>query len=614
MNHPNLLIFSMAVLLSLVCQPAHAVTGHWHLTGSRFSATPTSAPKPQTVGGTVDIALLADGRHSLNITLNGSTTNHTGTFGVGGDRLILSTEDEANGRVIYTKVVITKIENEILTLNIARAEHEDGMREVFPGDSDVIRHPHMLAFAATAGVLTRQALTEPDAEKWEGVYDFEGNLLNSGFRKDLLYESDSFALQIQRLSNGGYLISDGDDYDIYSAGSEGLEHYDVDAETRIDYESEFWRSTRRYSMEFVRLVQLGYGQVVLLFFSADLGDLDFKGGEHYPSSGPFPHVDWAGSDAGLLTKYPRITDQSLSGTVEAGDRVLLKVDTVGEVEGYQWYRGLSGDTSSPVAAANESTFLFFAGMGFQDFWVRVSGPDNNADSETISIRGILPMIVDEPEDGEGAPGSPVSLAVEAEGFDLAYQWFRGDSGDEDDPIQGATSPSVQVTVANDIRNYWVKVLGRNNSVFSRTVTVAPTKDPDEFEEWAADAGLTGADAALDATPHNDGVPNLLKFAFNLDASRPDRRQLASGMDTGLPTMAMADIDGQPRLTLTFPRRKNSSLIYRAEFAAELNAWTTSDLPFLVEEIDGEWERVTAIAPPTEGIENSRFGRVRIDIP
>ena len=40
-----------------------------------------------------------------------------------------------------------------------------------------------------------------------------------------------------------------------------------------------------------------------------------------------------------------------------------------------------------------------------------------------------------------------------------------------------------------------------------------------FESWANGAGLTGDNAKPTATPHNDGITNLEKFAFGLDASK-----------------------------------------------------------------------------------------------
>ena len=42
---------------------------------------------------------------------------------------------------------------------------------------------------------------------------------------------------------------------------------------------------------------------------------------------------------------------------------------------------------------------------------------------------------------------------------------------------------------------------------------------DPYGEWASKSDLTGSNADKTATPHNDGITNLEKFAFGLDASK-----------------------------------------------------------------------------------------------
>ena len=57
-------------------------------------------------------------------------------------------------------------------------------------------------------------------------------------------------------------------------------------------------------------------------------------------------------------------------------------------------------------------------------------------------------------------------------------------------------------------------------------TTAPTigayeyiKVKTPFESWAENAGLEGDNALPTATPHNNGITNLEKFTFGLDASK-----------------------------------------------------------------------------------------------
>jgi hypothetical protein len=49
-----------------------------------------------------------------------------------------------------------------------------------------------------------------------------------------------------------------------------------------------------------------------------------------------------------------------------------------------------------------------------------------------------------------------------------------------------------------------------------------------FEDWAIEQRLTGLNAGPEATPANDGISNLLKFAFNMDHDDSGNRNLQPG--------------------------------------------------------------------------------------
>lgn len=64
--------------------------------------------------------------------------------------------------------------------------------------------------------------------------------------------------------------------------------------------------------------------------------------------------------------------------------------------------------------------------------------------------------------------------------------------------------------------------------------------PITFDSWIQGTTLVGADAEPGATPFNDGVPNLLKYAFNLNPNGPDSRILTTGIGTaGLPLLTVS---------------------------------------------------------------------------
>ena len=59
------------------------------------------------------------------------------------------------------------------------------------------------------------------------------------------------------------------------------------------------------------------------------------------------------------------------------------------------------------------------------------------------------------------------------------------------------------------------------------------------------AGLTGLNGLPEATPFDDGVNNLLKYAFNLDLSGPDSRVLEPSGVSGLPFGETFGVAGDP---------------------------------------------------------------------
>ncbi len=74
---------------------------------------------------------------------------------------------------------------------------------------------------------------------------------------------------------------------------------------------------------------------------------------------------------------PRITVQpATTTTINSGETATLLVTATGTALVYQWYAGLSGDTSNPVAGANAASFTTEALTASASYWVRVS---NNCD-------------------------------------------------------------------------------------------------------------------------------------------------------------------------------------------------------------------------------------------
>lgn len=139
--------------------------------------------------------------------------------------------------------------------------------------------------------------------------------------------------------------------------------------------------------------------------------------------------------------------------------------------------------------------------------------------------------------------------------------------------------------------------------------------PNAYARWAESQGLSGGDAAPDAVPHADRLPNLLKYAFFMDGSRADRSSLVPGTGvSGLPVFNITGADGAQLLRVEFIRRKDSGLTYSPRISTSLS--TGSFQPMVGTEsitgIDAERERVVIEQPIDPETVPHCFGVVEVE--
>ncbi len=131
----------------------------------------------------------------------------------------------------------------------------------------------------------------------------------------------------------------------------------------------------------------------------------------------------------------------------------------------------------------------------------------------------------------------------------------------------------------------------------------------------AASGLAGERAGALAAPHLDGVPNLLKFAFNMNLAKRDMMTLATGNGTsGLPNVSFPF--GRS-LRIEFVHRIGSGLIYTPKMSATLapGSWTTLPSPVVIASpIDAKWERVVYEQPIDIFFFPQCFGTVEVTLP
>lgn len=159
-------------------------------------------------------------------------------------------------------------------------------------------------------------------------------------------------------------------------------------------------------------------------------------------------------------------------------------------------------------------------------------------------------------------------------------------------------------------------LGATNEVGTGSLLLNLVIEPSSpMQSWAEAAGLSGANAAPSAIPFNDGVPNLLKFAFNMNAAGPDCSVLKEGGASGLPMVIGQQVDQQVTLRVVFLRRKNSGLSYVPERADQLNSFVPMTGTQTVTSLNDTWERVEVTELQSPGMNATKaFARVRVTLP
>ena len=88
-----------------------------------------------------------------------------------------------------------------------------------------------------------------------------------------------------------------------------------------------------------------------------------------------------------------------------------------------------------------------------------------------------PSITTQPTNQEIESGTSVSLIVSADGDDLSYQWYEGNSGDTGNPVAGATSSTFNTGPLTDSKSYWVQVSNPDGTVDSDTAVITLAAPP-----------------------------------------------------------------------------------------------------------------------------------------
>lgn len=174
----------------------------------------------------------------------------------------------------------------------------------------------------------------------------------------------------------------------------------------------------------------------------------------------------------IRARVPAITVQSGNITLKPGESATLSVTATGDGPlAYQWYRGGTGDQSSPVLNATTASMTTPALAETTSYWVRVVDPNGSVVSSntiTVTVRGISIQ----PQTVHTISGQSATLSVTAGGVGtLNYQWYQGTSGDTSSPVPGATGNLLTLNPVPGGAAYWVRIVDNLGSFDSETAAI-----------------------------------------------------------------------------------------------------------------------------------------------
>lgn len=134
---------------------------------------------------------------------------------------------------------------------------------------------------------------------------------------------------------------------------------------------------------------------------------------------------------------------------------------------YQWYKG---DTA--IIGATDSAYNFtMSSDKVGNYKVKISNMLGQVTSNVVAVELMTkPIITSQPSlSGNKAANHAIALIVNASGYNLSYQWYKGNIA-----ITGATYPSYNTTAGDGTGAYKVIVSNEAGSVESSVVNVAVT--------------------------------------------------------------------------------------------------------------------------------------------
>jgi hypothetical protein len=138
----------------------------------------------------------------------------------------------------------------------------------------------------------------------------------------------------------------------------------------------------------------------------------------------------------------------------------------------QWYQGVSGDTSTPLAGRTTNS-ITVAPYATTAYWCRASNQCATANGPTITVDVCsAPVINTQPADRAIPTNGITTLSVNVSTTPGAvlYQWYRGAAGDYSAPV--GTSPTYTTPALTADTQYWVHITRGACATDSTAATVS----------------------------------------------------------------------------------------------------------------------------------------------
>ncbi len=333
----------------------------------------------------------------------------------------------------------------------------------------------------------------------------------------------------------------------------------------------------------------------------------------------------------VITVQPLSSDNSIpAGTTFS---TTLSVSATGDFLSYEWFTTQWPDyeyTWTKIEGATASTYTTPELTSTTHYRVRITNPGGEviSDHATVGIYQVYPPpVFTSPAKATAQVGVPFSwtFTTEPAGW-VSSHGMAMPSGLNFNFMTGKLEGTPLVA-----GTYVLNIMASNQGTMafqSFELTIEPgtlTGYDSWLVQWTTpEERLNSYLMHALSTPAGDGVPNLLKYAFNLlgtgpgqsaSLATPNLSALAVAGTAGLPAIG---VSGDGRVTLLYVRRKAASqpgITYVVEFSSTLepDSWTTNaSATETVTSLDDTWERVLvtdSLAPTPR-----RFVRVRVERP